>query len=207
MIKRLLLIAVLLLVAVPAFAQDQSLAPTGENNDATVGVGNDTDCSVTFCDAAACDDEVDDDPASPDALELVTDTNNAIIIFTFPTPSANPSTAAGAQNVDVNFTRTLDCVESSDGTDPVFSLTLYCSGVSKLAITTNQAITAEDERDSTNTFTYTTDGDCDAAGVNVEIGVTLGKGGGGGSLRRASLNAIEWEVTHVAAGGRTRRTF
>ncbi len=202
---RILTLIFLLCCSSVLLAQDQSLGPDGENDPTTVGQGNDTNCTVTFCDAADCHLDVDEDPASPTSTELVTETAADTIKFTFPTPSANVSTVTDDQNVDVNFTRaSTACVEASGGTNPTYTLTLFCNGVSKLAIATNTAITGLDQRDASNTFTYTTDGDCDAAGANVEIQVTLNRAGGGGNRRHAALNTIQWEVTHAVAG-RTRR--
>ncbi len=195
-------ILIFLLLAAPAFAQDERRAANDENNDATVHVGNDTDCTGTTCDSTNCSTEVDDDPASPDALELVTETLNDTIRFDLQDPTSNPSEGANAQTIEVSMTTTTtSCVESAPTTsNPTYNITTYCNDVAKTGMVSANtvAITGLDQLDTYN-FTYAPDGDCDAAGANLQIHLALGRAGGGGARRHAAVGAVSWDVTWASA--------
>jgi hypothetical protein len=203
MSRRLALL--LLLLAAPLVAQDQSLAPDDASADTTWQPDNNADCTATDCGTDTCEDHVGTAPPSDDDVVLTTATNNDVMVFDFPTPSANPATTASAQNFDIIMSRcTEGCVEAAAGTDPNFDLEMLCSGVSKTTIFSAQSITTLDERDATNTWTYTPDGDCDAAGANVQMRITIHRAGGGGNRRYPCIEEVEWEVTHAVASTRSR---
>jgi predicted CxxxxCH...CXXCH cytochrome family protein len=187
-------ILLLALLAPASWAQDQSLPPDGENNPADVF--ND---GRTACNAAACNLDVDEGAdAGGDDLDLCTDTQNATILFTFPTPSANPDGAANAQTLDLIMTRTDDdgtCNDNAGGGDPDFTVELYCNGSPTGVTPFNAAIISAVDQDHTATFTFPAA--CAADGSDFEILVTMGRSGGSPANRRwAGIEAVEWEVTH-----------
>lgn len=200
---------ILLLLPVLAWGQDQSLAPNGENGPSDVysDITGDVCTNSTACSATTCETDVDEGAdAGGDDLEVCTATQNATIRFSFPTPSANPDTGTNAQTIDLimSCTDADTSPNSEDCTgDPTFSVELYC-GASPTAVLpfSGTAITAVDQDHST-TFTYP--GACASDGSDLEFHFTLGRSGGSpGSRRWAAIEAVEWEVTHAAAGGARR---
>lgn len=205
------LLTLLLFVAAPAWAQDEDLAPNGENNPSDVYDNGGTNA----CNTVACDDEIDEDPDSAvDDLEVCFHTNtSATIRFDFPVPANAPDTGTNAQTVHLIMDRSEDgdaggdsgtsCVEDTGGNDPSFSLELYCNDTATgTLVWSGQNITATDQSWS-STFTYP--GACATDGSDLQFHVTLIRSGGSPSARRwAAIEAMEWEVTW-AATGRTRR--
>lgn len=191
----------LLVVVVPATSQDQSLAPDGDEENALWFQDDNSACTASLqCDTVACDASVNELPASPDDIVVASVTNNNRIHFDFPTPSSNPSTSASAQTFEVVISRcTSVCVEDAGGTDPNYDIELLCNGISKGDIASAQAVTGLDQLLS-HAFTYTVDGDCTPDGANVQVGIQNHQAGGGGNRRHACVEAVEWEVTHAAAG-------
>jgi hypothetical protein len=190
----------LLLFPLSAFAQDQVLNPDGDEENAAFRINGGGVCS-TRCDAFACDTQVDEGHASPDG-NIVTQGGAAgqTMFFDFPTPSANPSTSAGAQNFDITVSRCDSvCDESAGGTDPTYDIAILCNGVLKTTINTAVTITGLDQNDATNAWTFTSDGDCPADGSTVQVRFTSGRAGGGGSRRWACIEAVTWDVTHASA--------
>ena len=198
---------IILLIPWVALAQDQSLGPDGE--DGSTDVYSDVSAaacsSSTACSATTCETDVDEGAdAGGDDLDVCTETNGGTIRFTFPTPSANPSTAAGAQTIDLIMSCTdadTDNAEDCTGS-PSFSVEIYCNGA---ALTTpqtpysGQAISTVDS-DFSTTFTFDTT-DCAADGSDLEFHFTLSRSGGSpGNRRWAAIEAVEWEVTHAVGG-------
>jgi hypothetical protein len=95
------------------------------------------------------------------------------------------------------------CTEDCNGS-PVFTAEIYCNGAALTTpqiIFSSQGISAPDQDHST-TFTFDTT-DCATDGSDLQVSVTLGRSAGApGSRRWAGIEAVEWEVTHAAAGGR-----
>lgn len=193
-------IVALLLLAAPLAAQDESLPPDG--NSSTSGWGLSSDACATRCNTAACHDEIDEGIGASDNLFVGMPSNNTLIRYTFPTPSATPSTAASAQSFRVVHTKcTTGCAEDTGGSDPTYTIALVCAGVTKATLASGVSITAADD-DDTHAFTYTPDGDCDAAGANVEAAITGAFVGGGASRRTPCTDILVWQVTHASAAAR-----
>ena len=201
-LRAILLAGLLAGLVSPALAQDESLAPDGDEENANWFQDDNTACTASLqCDTVACDASINELPASPDDVVVATITNNNTIFFDFPTPTANPSTVLNDQAFEVVVSRcTGSCVEDAGGTNPNYDLVRFCNGVNKGDIVTGQAVSSLDQL-LTHTWTHTTDGDCDAAGANVQIGIQNHQAGGGGNRRHVCVEAFEWEVTHAVAGG------
>ena len=201
------LIAFLLLIPSLAFAQDQSLAPDGEHGPSAV-FSNITAaaCSTgTACAAAACETEVDESPDSGDNLYLCTETTNAVIRFTFPTPSSDPDTGTNAQAIDLIMSCTDADTDNSQSClgSPTFSLELWCGG-SATGVSPFNGVSIAVDSDHSATFTYP--GACATDGSDLEFHFILGRSGGSpGDRRWAAIEAVEWEVTHAAGGGSPAR--
>lgn len=196
------ILAALLLLAAPLAAQDESLAPDGDEETADFRIGNAADCTAAACNATACDDEVDELPASPDGNIAVTVLDGRSIYFDFPTPSSSPSTTASAQNFDVTISKcNASCVENAGGGEPTYDIAILCAGVLKTTIASAVAVAGSDQNDTSNTWTFASDGDCSADGSTVQVEITSNRGGAGGGTRHVCVEAVEWEVTHAAAGG------
>lgn len=202
--KLICLIALTLMVALPAFAQDEELGPNDEN-DST----NTENEAGTACSSADCHLDVDDDPDSTDGNDVCTNTNNASIRFDLQDPSANPDTGTDAQSIDLVMTTTAagsnPCPEDAGGNAPTFSLELYCNdsatGVIPFSGVTITGI------DTSYGADFTFPGACNADGSDLQFHFTLGRSSGSAPDRRfAGIEAIEWDVIH-ATGGRTRRMF
>ena len=195
------LIVLLLLLPSLALAQDQNLAPTGDYNDADFRLND----GGTACDTAACETEVDESPASPDGLEVNTGTNNASIIFNMDDPSDNPSGVTDAQTIQIISSRCTEAgVETSGGTNPNFDLYVSCGGSDHQTLVTAQTQSGIDQD---NSYNWTFGGSCAADGTDVEVRFVAHRAGGGGNRRYPCIEAIEWEVTHAAAGGARRRVW
>lgn len=180
-----------------AGAQDQVLQPDGEDNPTDVF----TDACTTACNAAACDDDVDEGQGSADGLEVSTTTQNATIQFDFPTPSSAPGEGASAQAFDLVMSRCDDdasCTERTGGTDPAFSAEVRCNGtiITGGTLFSGQAITTTDQL-HTGTWTFNTT-DCASDGSDVQVFVTLTRAGGGANRNYACIEAIDWDVTWAA---------
>lgn len=177
----------LFLVALPVFAQDQTLEP-----DATVSETN-SDCTTsnahtrnsdnsdsTFCDGGT---------GSPaESYELV---------MGFPTPSANPSTSTDAQEFQCRL-------EKSDTTagngDPTATFDLFCGGVEIEAGGTTHTVTGA-MAEFSELFTF--GGACASNGSDVEIRVQVVRAGGSPGGRRSIDTAdCDWDVTHASSGRR-----
>jgi len=202
---------ILALFALPALAQDQNLAPDGEDGPSNVFdfVSSAACSTATACSSATCETDVDEGAdGGGDGLFLCTETQNATIKFTFPTPSTGPDLGAGAQTLDLIMTCSdadTDNAEDCTGS-PTFDVTMFCNGTTtSTTIFLAVAVTAPTQ-DHTATFTFP--GACAADGSDFEIEFRLGRSGGSPAGRRwAGIEAVEWEVTHAAGGGRTRRMF
>lgn len=185
----------LLLLAAPLAAQDQNLGPDGEDGPVLWFL---TDGGTT-CNTAACDAEVNELASAPDDAEVNTATNNGVILFDFPTPSADPDSGTDAQTFQVISDR---CNASgsvqSGGTDPNFDLELWCNG-SKIGadLVTGQVIS--DVTNQSNSFTWTLTGGCASNGSDVQVLWQNHQAGGGGNRRHSCIDVIEWEVTHASA--------
>lgn len=196
------LLALLLLVAAPAWAQDQELTPDGENNPTDVFADNCT----TACNATTCNTDVDEPFASSDDVENKSITNNATILYDFPTPSANPDTGTNQQSIDIEVSRCDDdagCTERTGGTDPTYTVEVYCNGS---ALTTPQviqsavAVTGLDQTATNVTFTFDTT-DCAADGSDLQMLYTFGQSSGSPANRNwPCIDVIEWNVTHASGG-------
>ena len=195
--------AVLFLLAAPLAAQDQSLGPDGDSGTSTIFEDN---CS-TGCNTGQCWDDINEAYASSDDVMTRTVTNGATIIYDFPTPSANPSTSTDAQSLDIEVSRCDDdasCTERTGGSDPSFSLAIYCNGsplTTPQVLFSGQAVTGIDQTHAGTTFTFDTT-DCATDGSDLQVFVTYTRSGGSAANRNwACVDVIEWNVTHGAAGG------
>ncbi len=191
----LLLVTLAASFVVPLTAQDQTLQPNAENNPGDIF----NDACSSPCNTVACDDDVDEGQAGTDNLEVSTTTRDSSITFEFPTPSANPSTAAGAQAMDIVMSRCDDdasCSERSGGADPPFSAWITCNGADAVQIFTQDVITSVDQL---KTAAFTIPGACAADGSNMGVRIQLGRSGGNPSNRNfACIEAVDWDVTHGA---------
>jgi hypothetical protein len=199
----------LLLLAAPAWAQDQTLVPGDSGGDASNETDVFDDACAAACNAVACEAELTDTVGSPDGLHVSSTTDNATILFDFPTPSANPSTTAGAQALHMVVSRCDDdasCSERSGGGDPDFTATLFCNGTTTATtVWAAETVTAMDQTKGPATFTFP--GACASDGSDFQVQVTFGRSGGSPANRNwPCIDVLEWEVTHAAAGA-TRRIF
>ena len=208
---RKLFAGLLLLFPVALFAQDESLAVDGDEEDANWRFDNGVDCLGAACNGAACDDRVDESPQATDNLLVTTVTDGEAIFFDFPTPTNGPSASASDQTFDIAVsecgfdTDTGWCVENG-GTDPNYDIAILCAGVLKTTIASAQAVSASNQNDS-HAWTFTSDGDCNADGSTVQVRITNHRSGGGPTGRRmVCLEALEWEVTWAATGRRRMLT-
>jgi hypothetical protein len=209
MTRRFLL--ALLLLASPAWAATESIQPTGENDSASIGDGSGTGCATT-CDGQNCALLIDEDPDSPsgtkgDSISSVSASSD-VQLYTMEDPALNPTTGADEQTIKVavDITDRDPSTACNDilagGSAPDYDINLFCNGVDKGAIVTDQSVTGT--ATNSHTFTYTPDADCDAAGANVQI--QFGHDGSAGSAanrRSVRLDALEW-VANTAATGRRR---
>ena len=204
-----LLALLLLLIPSLALAQDQILAPNGEDGPSTV-FNNVTGaaCSTsTACSSASCELDINEGVAGgADGLKLCTETQNDTIRFSFPTPSSAPNKGTNAQTIEIimSCTYAKDLNQNDCTGNPTFSVELYC-GSSPTAVLpfSGVAITAVEQNHST-TFTYPAT--CAADGSDLEFQFTLGRSGGSPTNRRwAAIETLDWEVTYVAAAGGARR--
>ncbi len=212
-------LGVLLLFAMPAFSQDEVLAPdnVGDNTGVAPWVTGANSCDGTNCATATCETTIDEDTSSPNAddyLTVNTDVADTLLQIFFPTPAQDPSQATDAQSVSVNMTRVLvdgvtnECDEDTGGTHPRIELRLFCDGTFESTIVTAVEITALDE-ESSHSFTWPGAGgvNCDDAGASMEIRITLKRRGGGGNKRLPGINAMAWNVTYASAGGGGQGVF
>lgn len=199
---RLAALVVALLLPLVSFAQDESLAVDNDLNDPTWSLGA-ASCGGTACSSTNCALNINEVPTSPDNLIVATETDADTMELTFPPLAANPSEAADAQAFEVTLSKCRNCEENPTGADPNYDLVLFCGGTEKLTVVSAQTITGNDVN-ATHTWTFTDDVDCDADGGNVEITVRSNPVGSGGNKRHICIEAVEWEVTHVAAGGARR---
>ena len=212
--KRLLL--ALFLLAAPLAAQDQSLAPNQDH--APTSAWNNSSASSSCAGSTACSNSstnctlnVDESPQSADGNIAATASNNQWVGFHFPTPTSSPSTTTDDQTFDITMSRcNASCEESSGGTDPSYDIEWGCTDddvtVTSTSIATNQTITSLDMNTS-HTWTFSAaSGECvgNSDGNNVIIELKNNQAGGGGNRRHACVEAVEWEVTHAAAGAPRR---
>lgn len=185
------LLAALLLFAVPAWAQDESMIPTGtaESNNNSCSTAN----AHTTC---------DDDPDSPGAdwctasTCAANPTNATSWRFTFNTPATAPSFGTNAQTFDAYVK---SC--ASGGTDASCTLDLYCNGSLVTTGPTVHTVSSSTGVKISQTHTLVGGGTCATDGSDVELRVTCTATGGTPSARRTvDLNAVEWDVTYASAG-------
>ena len=208
-------LVLLLLFALPAWAQDQTLIPTGDD-DATMSSEGYTDISDSGCtnecwDSDACYLHLDEDPSGVGDNAIVASTvENEQGIFTFNTPTSPPSQTALAQTFNLSVSECDDgsCVESSGNGEPTVWVYLWCNGVEIVAVLQGGTL-ENDEEDEYVTIDWTfpgSGGGCADDGSDVAIGLNVSTGGGGSNERHICYEAVEWEVTW-ASEGRSRRAI
>ena len=201
------LLLISLLLAFPAFAQDQTVQPDADNTNPT-DVFTDT-CS-TACNAADCSANVDELISASDNVHVKSITNNATITFDLETPTSNPSTVADDQTFRIEVSRCDDdagsCpVRASAGSDPDYDIAVLCNGtlLGAAEIATAVVVTGSDQVDA-HTWTFNTT-DCAADGSDVEVRIDFGQSGGSpGNRNWPCIDSIDWEVTYAAAASRNR---
>ena len=195
-----LLLALLLLLPMGALAQDETLSPDSDEEDSTW-----LNEAGTACNAVACDDDVDEDSTAPDDNEVRTGTDAAEIFFGFPTPSSNPSTTASAQVfvavMDRSNAAGSTCA-ATGGSTPTYDIEVYCNGSLDQVIATAVAIASASQL-TNHSWTFS-DTNCATDGSDVQVNIQSHEVGAGGGERRACIDTLEWEVTHVSVG-RSRR--
>lgn len=177
-------------------AQDASLAPDGDSNNANWTSSS----AASTCNSAACDDDLDESPQSTDNNVVYTSTDGSFIWFDFPTPASSPSTSTNAQTFDIATSECNGSTESLGSGIPTYDISLYCNGSSVSAIATGQSITALNEND-THPFTFNS-GSCASDGSDVQVAISQTCNGGGPNARCICIESVEWEVTY--ASGRNR---
>lgn len=197
-----LLIALLLLVPVAGFAQDQTLPPTSDLVD-SAAMFNSTSTCATACSTTDCAAAIDELPSIDGVtVTAIATTGDRTMRVTFDTPSSDPSATADAQTMDIRISRcVVACTEATGGTNPTATAEVYCNGSLHQTLYTAVAITGLDQDQST---TWTHGGACATDGSDVELRLTVLHAGGGGNRRWSCIEAVEWEVTHATAG-RSRR--
>lgn len=193
-------LAIILLLASPAFAADEDLAPNDDLQSANWESSRGNPCSTA---SPQCYTDVDDDPdGTPDGAWNYDPDNDLVMDYYFPTPSSNPSTTTDAQAFDIVVSKCEDDgTRNAGGSDPTYTLSRECAGLE--TIESAVAITGLNQAGG-GTFSM---GGCDADGGNVTLRIQGACNGGGPNKRCLCVEAVEWEVTWAAVGGRTRRSF
>lgn len=192
-----------LLLALPAWAGDEDLAPNADVDSIMDPLAYDNDCG-TQCTGTDCYLEVDEDPDGAEDDQQVTASSPAVVaIFGFPTPASPPGFEADAQRVHLiaSVCRADDCTEDDAGYNPSFYLYLYCGEVLRSTIASSIFV---DVADTSFAYDFTLHGDCASDGSDVEVGFGMAQIGlpGNENARRTCLENIEWEVTWGTSTGR-----
>lgn len=187
-------LAALALVAClfPAWARaaDQTLAPDGCGESA-----NNT------CSTATAPGTLDEGVSTPGgdwcaASGCGSGAVNTAWRMLFPTPTNPPSSTTDAQTFRIYARK---C--SAGGADPSVRMDLYCNGV-LVESGDEQTVTSETGQVFSELVTFTAVS-CAANGSDVEVRVVGTASGGTPSGRRSvGVDAVEWQVTWAAAGGK-----
>jgi hypothetical protein len=180
-------LALLVLLAAPALAQDQvmepSATPSETNTDCTTAnahTRNSDNSDATFCDGG-----------NGSGAESYT------LLFDFATPTSSPSTTTDAQQFACRFQK------SATGDNPDVAMNFFCNG-SSVESGATQSVTSTSPSTFTESFTFST-GSCAANGSDAQLEVNVTRTGGNPSGRR-SVDSIDcdWNVTWAAASSRSR---
>ena len=183
------LIALLILVAAPTLAQDETMLPLTDNaNDG--GTSCDTNAYATL----------DDDPDSPGGDWCTADNNNTswTFMFTMDDPSGALDNSADAQVIEY-YVQSFDEGQSAD---PDIQMSIYDT-TTVACDTLHEAGTLTSITDAgfpaKITDTWTSAGLSSPNDVCVEI-VCTKTGGSPGARNSCNIDALEWDVTLGAAG-------
>ena len=187
---------VLALLSLPAFAQDETMKPdtTNASNDGTT------------CDSVV-HSVIDDDPDSPGNDWCVADDDASTWDFmvTMENPTDTLDATTDAQVIDF-YVRNFD--ENADN-DPTIRIEIYDT-TTVACDTLHQTLGTTTLTDAgfpaKITETWTAAGISGSADICVKV-ICTKAAGGPGARNSCDIDALEWDVTHAAGGGRTRRSF
>lgn len=194
------LLVLLLLVALPAFADTERQAPDTEDTQANM-VGD----TAGACSSNDCVIDVDDDPDSPDGNWARPTGNNVNVqmSLTFPTPTGSPTVGADLQEFKCWVAES----DPSQGGTPQARIELWENGALVRAGSDSDVTGAGAGEMRTLTWNANELGTADGSLVEVNF-VGTKSGGSPGNRNSVDLGACEWNVTYTAGGGgRTRRMF
>lgn len=194
--------AIVLLLLPLLLGADEDLAPNDDLQSANWSSSRGSACSTA---SPQCYTDVDDDPdGTPDGAWNYDPDNEVLMDWYFPTPTSNPSTTTNAQVFDIVISKCeADGTRNAGGSDPTYTLARVCTG--GLGTIESAVSVTGLNQDGGGTFTVT--GQCQSDGSDVALRLTGTCNGGGPNKRCLCVEAIEWEVTWAAVGGRTRRMF
>lgn len=183
----------LLLLAAPALAQDQTLEPDGNVSETS------TDCT-----GAELTSRLSDNSDATECRGGNGGTSESwTAVMSFPTPTNSPSTTTDAQTFQCRAKKS----SSGGNGDPSFSMNLFCGGSSVESGASNSTTDSHTSyTEFSETFTFNS-GSCASDGSNVEVEINVSHQGGSPSGRRSvDISDCDWDVTW-AAGGTARRVI
>lgn len=186
---RTTLALVVLLLAAPLLAQDQTLEPSG-----TVSETN-GDCTTSDAHTRTSDNS---DATLCDGGDG-SGAENYNLLMSFDTPSANPSTVTDDQEFQCRAQKS----STAGNGDPSFTMDLFCGGVLRVA-GNSKTVTSTSPVEFSDLFTFPS-ADCAADGSDAEIRTDISRAGGTpGGRRSVDMIDCDWDVTHAVAGGARR---
>lgn len=133
---------------------------------------------------------IDEDPDSPDASWLTTTNNtNTVCHVTFPSPTGNPTTGAGLQEIKAWVRKT------NHSTNPTAVLDLYENGNLVATLVSSTTISSTTGQMLSGTWDAASLGTANGSLVEARVTGTVG-GGSPGNRASVEIGAIEWNVTY-----------